>query len=61
MLHPRIQDAPEHLEAEARILADEFFAQFDDDEIIPKEAYGEYLKKHGSKELVRYLIDTFGA
>ena len=60
MIHPRIQDPPEHLEAEARVLADAFFAQFDDDDIIPKGAYDKYLREHGSKELVRYLIDTFG-
>ena len=61
MMYPRLQDPPEHLEAEARKLADAFFAQFDDDDIIPKDAYDRYLREHGSKELVRYLVDIFGS
>lgn len=51
----RIADPPEYLEMEAERIAELFFAQFDDDELIPDDAYGKYLREHGSEELVRYL------
>lgn len=55
MIHCRIADPPEHLEKEAESIAEMFFAQFDDDELIPDDAYGKYLREHGSKELISYL------
>ena len=55
MIYSRIADPPEHLEKEAEELANAFFEQFDNDDIIPDGAYGKYLREHGSDELVNYL------
>ena len=55
MNYCRIADPPEHLEKEAERIAEQFFAQFSDDELIPDDAYSNYLREHGSAELVRYL------
>lgn len=61
MICCRIADPPEHLEKEAESIAERFFAQFDDDELIPEDAYGKYLREHGSKELLAYLDSSAAA
>lgn len=55
MIYARRKDPPEHLQLEAEKLANEFFAQFEDDDIVPDGAYSEYFYAHGSEELVQYL------
>ncbi len=61
MIYCRIADPPEHLELEAEHIADMFFAQFDDDDVIPDDAYSKYLREHGSKELLAYLDSNAAA
>lgn len=51
----RYADPPEYLEQEAEHIAEMFFAQFADDEVIPEDAYSEFMRKHASKELLAYM------
>lgn len=60
MMHPRVQDPPAYIEKEAIKLKNEFFAQYDDDDIIPDDAYNKYFIEHGSPEFVKYILDVFG-
>ncbi len=46
---------PDDLEEEDERLAREFFAQYDEYDIIPDGAMDEYYEKHASKKLKRTL------
>ncbi len=62
MIYARMEDPPEHLQAEANALRNEYLGQFDDDNdefpegVDPVVGFHEFLLEHGSKELIEYVL-----
>mgnify|MGYP000900925183 CR=1 FL=1 len=50
---------PEELESEARRLAREFFAQYDDDDEIPDGAMTEYFNAHASPAYLAFVEEAY--
>ena len=52
----RIAEPSKRVQKEAERLCEQFYAQYDEQDDIPEDAYEKFLYKNGSRELKEYLI-----
>lgn len=52
----RIAEPSKMVQKKAERLCEQFYAQYDEQDDIPEDAYEKFLYKNGSRELKEYLI-----